>query len=374
MKEVRSMLSKIQNTLLIRIVAALDDNHLNQLIKIVPKKSQGMVSLKETSPKRLRDLSIKGLLKNNYYIYKFLSGEGFNDIVDKYSKKFSYLSLDSMDDLINEMNHNKGINYPEFLLYLIKNKNKEELDNFFKNDEINIEIIEEKIKSLIEDDVVLSDAEENSKQQQDEKAEINKLSKENDDLKKEVLRIKGKKTKLENEINKLNQKIQKLNNKYDSRKKKSDNDIKIKIDQMKNSFQGEIDKQRDELKQNELTISVLENENKELKNKNNDLEKRNESLSYEVKKLNLNLNKKKVIVLGKLSDSITEAYPNYFFVQISKEELDINRIREELSKQYEKVFLLSYQISTKMTREIKRHFPEKKIIYINTIDDFELED
>ncbi|MEG7638451.1 hypothetical protein IGI75_000428 [Enterococcus sp. DIV2469a] len=368
------MLSKIQNTLLIRIVAALDDNHLNQLIKIVPKKSQGMVSLKETSPKRLRDLSIKGLLKNNYYIYKFLSGEGFNDIVDKYSKKFSYLSLDSMDDLINEMNHNKGINYPEFLLYLIKNKNKEELDNFFKNDEINIEIIEEKIKSLIEDDVVLSDAEENSKQQQDEKAEINKLSKENDDLKKEVLRIKGKKTKLENEINKLNQKIQKLNNKYDSRKKKSDNDIKIKIDQMKNSFQGEIDKQRDELKQNELTISVLENENKELKNKNNDLEKRNESLSYEVKKLNLNLNKKKVIVLGKLSESITEAYPNYFFVQISKEELDINRIREELSKQYEKVFLLSYQISTKMTREIKRHFPEKKIIYINTIDDFELED
>ena len=114
------------------------------------------------------------------------------------------------------------------------------MDNFFKNDEINIEIIEEKIKSLIEDDVVLSDAEENSKQQQDEKAEINKLSKENDDLKKEVLRIKGKKTKLENEINKLNQKIQKLNNKYDSRKKKSDNDIKIKIDQMKNSFQGEM--------------------------------------------------------------------------------------------------------------------------------------
>ncbi len=143
------MLSQIQNIILNEIIHSLDDKELNYLIQSVPKRIKGMVTLKKSTPKNLRELTInKGLLeKNKKYTFDTVLSDKFYNLIIKDESIYDKLTDKCFEDFFNLDLSEEALDFSRLSLYFLKNKIDEEIVVFFGNNLSNLDILKEKIKN-----------------------------------------------------------------------------------------------------------------------------------------------------------------------------------------------------------------------------------
>lgn len=143
------MLSQIQSIILNEIVYSLDDKELNYLIQGVPRRIKGMVTLKKSTPKNLRELTInKGLLeKNEKYTFATILSDKFYNLFIKDESIYDKLTNKCFEDIFDIDLPKEALDFSRLSLYFLKNKNDEEIIDFFGDNLSNLDILKEKIKS-----------------------------------------------------------------------------------------------------------------------------------------------------------------------------------------------------------------------------------
>ena len=78
--------------------------------------------------------------------------------------------------------------------------------------------------------------------------------------------------------------------------------------------------------------------------------------TYEfVARIKIQEDKKKLLIVGRLSNNIVKKFPNFLIVNIAIDDQLMENLKIELSKNYFAVFILKYQTNTIIQRKIKRN-------------------
>lgn len=329
------MLSQIQNIILNEIIHSLDDKELNYLIQSVPKRIKGMVTLKKSTPKNLRELTInKGLLeKNKKYTYDTVLSDKFYNLIIKDESIYDKLTDKCFEDFFNIDLSEEALDFSRLSLYFLKNKIDEEIDVFFGNNLSNLDILKEKIKNYQNNNFS------NKKQESLNVQEKSRLLKEIKIHKKNIRDINKLNNNLEYELMKSNKKIDEL----------------ISISKEKDRI---IQKYLEG--QDEKTTQI------------DDLGKIVNGLKNEIKLLQKEMSIENVFVIGELSQVIIDNYPNYKIVQTGKE-IDYGLIQKELKKNYKYIVIIDFQINTRIKKKLVTNYSKINFNIVKNIDDFKLE-
>ena len=329
------MLSQIQNIILNEIIHSLDDKELNYLIQSVPKRIKGMVTLKKSTPKNLRELTInKGLLeKNKKYTFDTVLSDKFYNLIIKDESIYEKLTDKCFEDFFNLDLSEEALDFSRLSLYFLKNKIDEEIVVFFGNNLSNLDILKEKIKNYQNNNFP------NIKRESLNVQEKSRLLKDIKIYKKKIRNISKLNKNLDYELMKSNKKIDELI----SVSKEKDRRIK-KI------LEG----------QDEKTSQI------------DDLEKIVNRLKNEIKLLQKEMSLENVFVIGELSQVIIDNYPNYKIVQTGKE-IDYGLIQKELKKNYKYIVIIDFQINTRIKKKLVTNYSKINFNIVKNIDDFKLE-
>ena len=329
------MLSQIQNIILNEIIHSLDDKELNYLIQSVPKRIKGMVTLKKSTPKNLRELTInKGLLeKNKKYTFDTVLSDKFYNLIIKDESIYDKLTDKCFEDFFNLDLSEEALDFSRLSLYFLKNKIDEEIVVFFGNNLSNLDILKEKIKNYQNNNFP------NIKRESLNVQEKSRLLKDIKIYKKKIRDISKLNKNLVYELMKSNKKIDELI----SVSKEKDRRIK-KI------LEG----------QDEKTSQI------------DDLEKIVNRLKNEIKLLQKEMSLENVFVIGELSQVIIDNYPNYKIVQTGKE-IDYGLIQKELKKNYKYIVIIDFQINTRIKKKLVTNYSKINFNIVKNIDDFKLE-
>lgn len=329
------MLSQIQNIILNEIIHSLDDKELNYLIQSVPKRIKGMVTLKKSTPKNLRELTInKGLLeKNKKYTFDTVLSDKFYNLIIKDESIYDKLTDKCFEDFFNLDLSEEALDFSRLSLYFLKNKIDEEIVVFFGNNLSNLDILKEKIKNYQNNNFP------NIKRESLNVQEKSRLLKDIKIYKKKIRDISKLNKNLDYELMKSNKKIDELI----SVSKEKDRRIK-KI------LEG----------QDEKTSQI------------DDLEKIVNRLKNEIKLLQKKMSLENVFVIGELSQVIIDNYPNYKIVQTGKE-IDYGLIQKELKKNYKYIVIIDFQINTRIKKKLVTNYSKINFNIVKNIDDFKLE-
>lgn len=329
------MLSQIQNIILNEIIHSLDDKELNYLIQSVPKRIKGMVTLKKSTPKNLRELTInKGLLeKNKKYTFDTVLSDKFYNLIIKDESIYEKLTDKCFEDFFNLDLSEEALDFSRLSLYFLKNKIDEEIVVFFGNNLSNLDILKEKIKNYQNNNFP------NIKRESLNVQEKSRLLKDIKIYKKKIRDISKLNKNLDYELMKSNKKIDELI----SVSKEKDRRIK-KI------LEG----------QDEKTSQI------------DDLEKIVNRLKNEIKLLQKEMSLENVFVIGELSQVIIDNYPNYKIVQTGKE-IDYGLIQKELKKNYKYIVIIDFQINTRIKKKLVTNYSKINFNIVKNIDDFKLE-
>lgn len=329
------MLSQIQNIILNEIIHSLDDKELNYLIQSVPKRIKGMVTLKKSTPKNLRELTInKGLLeKNKKYTFDTVLSDKFYNLIIKDESIYDKLTDKCFEDFFNLDLSEEALDFSRLSLYFLKNKIDEEIVVFFGNNLSNLDILKEKIKNYQNNNFP------NIKRESLNVQEKSRLLKDIKIYKKKIRDISKLNKNLDYELMKSNKKIDELI----SVSKEKDRRIK-KI------LEG----------QDEKTSQI------------DDLEKIVNRLKNEIKLLQKEMSLENVFVIGELSQVIIDNYPNYKIVQTGKE-IDYGLIQKELKKNYKYIVIIDFQINTRIKKKLVTNYSKINFNIVKNIDDFKLE-
>lgn len=329
------MLSQIQNIILNEIIHSLDDKELNYLIQSVPKRIKGMVTLKKSTPKNLRELTInKGLLeKNKKYTFDTVLSDKFYNLIIKDESIYDKLTDKCFEDFFNLDLSEEALDFSRLSLYFLKNKIDEEIVVFFGNNLSNLDILKEKIKNYQNNNFP------NIKRESLNVQEESRLLKDIKIYKKKIRDISKLNKNLDYELMKSNKKIDELI----SVSKEKDRRIK-KI------LEG----------QDEKTSQI------------DDLEKIVNRLKNEIKLLQKEMSLENVFVIGELSQVIIDNYPNYKIVQTGKE-IDYGLIQKELKKNYKYIVIIDFQINTRIKKKLVTNYSKINFNIVKNIDDFKLE-
>lgn len=329
------MLSQIQNIILNEIIHSLDDKELNYLIQSVPKRIKGMVTLKKSTPKNLRELTInKGLLeKNKKYTFDTVLSDKFYNLIIKDESIYDKLTDKCFEDFFNLDLSEEALDFSRLSLYFLKNKIDEEIVVFFGNNLSNLDILKEKIKNYQNNNFP------NIKRESLNVQEKSRLLKDIKIYKKKIRDISKLNKNLDYELMKSNKKIDELI----SVSKEKDRRIK-KI------LEG----------QDEKTSQI------------DDLEKIVNRLKNEIKLLQKEMSLENVFVIGELSQVIIDNYPNYKIIQTGKE-IDYGLIQKELKKNYKYIVIIDFQINTRIKKKLVTNYSKINFNIVKNIDDFKLE-
>ena len=329
------MLSQIQNIILNEIIHSLDDKELNYLIQSVPKRIKGMVTLKKSTPKNLRELTInKGLLeKNKKYTFDTVLSDKFYNLIIKDESIYDKLTDKCFEDFFNLDLSEEALDFSRLSLYFLKNKIDEEIVVFFGNNLSNLDILKEKIKNYQNNNFP------NIKRESLNVQEKSRLLKDIKIYKKKIRDISKLNKNLDYELMKSNKKIDELI----SVSKEKDRRIK-KI------LEG----------QDEKTSQI------------DDLEKIVNRLKNEIKLLQKDMSMENVFVIGELSQVIIDNYPNYKIIQTGKE-IDYGLIQKELKKNYKYIVIIDFQINTRIKKKLVTNYSKINFNIVKNIDDFKLE-
>ncbi|QIW56879.1 hypothetical protein GU335_10040 [Pseudolactococcus raffinolactis] len=313
----------------------MDDKELNYLIQSVPKRIKGMVTLKKSTPKNLRELTInKGLLeKNKKYTFDTVLSDKFYNLIIKDESIYDKLTDKCFEDFFNLDLSEEALDFSRLSLYFLKNKIDEEIVVFFGNNLSNLDILKEKIKNYQNNNFP------NIKRESLNVQEKSRLLKDIKIYKKKIRDISKLNKNLDYELMKSNKKIDELI----SVSKEKDRRIK-KI------LEG----------QDEKTSQI------------DDLEKIVNRLKNEIKLLQKEMSLENVFVIGELSQVIIDNYPNYKIVQTGKE-IDYGLIQKELKKNYKYIVIIDFQINTRIKKKLVTNYSKINFNIVKNIDDFKLE-
>ncbi|MFK4859294.1 MULTISPECIES: hypothetical protein [Lactococcus] len=329
------MLSQTQSIILKEIVHSLDDKELNYLIQSIPKRIKGMVSLKKTTPKNLRELTInKGLLeKNEKYTFDTILSDKFYNLLMKDESIYDRLSDKRVEDIFVIDLSEESFDLSCLFLYFLKNKTDKEILDFWGDNLLNLDNLKEKIKNY-----------------QNNNSPIEKTESVNVQDKSRILKeVRSYKKEIKN-INKLNKNL-----KYELRESNK------RIDELTS-----VCEEKDEIIQ-----KYLESQDEKI-SQINDLEKIVDRLKSEIKLLQKEMSLENVLIIGELSQMIIEKYPNYKIVQTGKE-INYKHVQKELEKNYKYIIIIDFQISTKIKKELMSNYSKINFNVVKNINDFKLE-
>ena len=95
-----------------------------------------------------------------------------------------------------------------------------------------------------------------------------------------------------------------------------------------------------------------------------------EKLDEIVNNLKIQEDKKKLLVVGRLSNNIVKNFPNFLIVNLAIDGQLMEKLKIELSKNYFAVFILKYQTNTTIQRKIKRKFNNVSFLKVENTEDF----
>lgn len=329
------MISQIQSIILNEIIHSLDDKELNYLIQGVPKRIKGMVTLKESTPKNLRELTInKGLLeKNKTYTFTTILNDKFYNLLINDESIYDKLTNKRFEDIFDINLPEEALDFPRLSLYFLKNKNDEEISDFFGDGLSKLDIL---------------------------KAKINRYSNKNFSSKKKEIKNTSENSKLLKEIKNNKKEIRSIN-KINSSLRYELAESNKKIDELISSG-----KEKDKVIQ-----KYLESKNEEISQIDN-LGKKVYRLKNEIKLLKKEMLMENVLVIGELSQVIIDSYPTYKIVQTGKE-INYESIQKELKKNYNYVFIIDFQINTRIKKRLMTNYSKLNFSIVKNINDFKLE-
>ncbi|MBF2555013.1 hypothetical protein IA816_04300 [Listeria marthii] len=343
------------------IIANLDNEHLNILLKRVAQKSKGITTLSKDSPKVLRKRVIECLQKNSNRnnIFSFIVKSGLHDIIKTTQIKYDQLDMRNYETYLKELEKQPTIPAMQGILFIIENGGIERLESFFMNSKENVEKFDNEIGNMdVEGKNNLND-------------EGERIKNTNDKLEKELEYIKMEHLELSKTNSKLEKKNKKLNNEINRLKQKFEIDIKKELKTERATKQKEINnveaKYNSLLNKKNEQIKIQKDENLEKDKKINELHQINEQLVKDVcsldKKYNIlieKINKKRILLLGDAVGVDLEAFSDKYFDVITVANLDIKAFDELYKKnKYDEVWLIDFQIPRSLQKELKEKYPNE---------------
>ncbi|KZK37545.1 hypothetical protein P7266_1340 [Lactococcus cremoris] len=296
-------------------------------------------------------MSIERILKvkkNQKYIYEVLSKKLFHDMIDENSVDYIKFIDYNLEDFILEASNSLSFNYIHFLITIIENRSIAEVNSFFLNDNNQVENVENRLnenRSHFQSDVIKI-------QQVNFENENKKLINEITKIKLALQKEKEKNQKYVGKEKKINKKLSEL----EKNKERLTNDFTNKIENIKYEYERKI-------KDYEWKINHL---SERIEDKNLKIEKLDEI----VNNLKIQEDKKKLLVVGRLSNNIVKKFPNFLIVNIAIDDQLMKNLKIELSKNYFAVFILKYQTNTTIQRKIKRKFNNVSFLKVENTEDF----
>lgn len=341
----------IIDRIITKIILSADDRHLGQVINRIPQKISGMLPISNSSSLNSKKMSIERILKvkkNQKYIYEVLSKKLFHDMIDENSVDYIKFIDYNLEDFILEASNSLSFNYIHFLITIIENRSIPEVNSFFLNDNNQVENVENRLnenRSHFQSDVIKI-------QQVNVENENKKLINEITKIKLALQKEKEKNQKYVGKEKKINKKLSEL----EKNKERLTNDFTNKIENIKYEYERKI-------KDYEWKINHL---SERIEDKNLKIEKLDEI----VNNLKIQEDKKKLLVVGRLSNNIVKKFPNFLIVNIAIDDQLMKNLKIELSKNYFAVFILKYQTNTKIQRKIKRKFNNVSFLKVENTEDF----
>lgn len=344
------------------IIASLDNEHLNILLKRVAQKPKGITTLSKDSPKVLRKRVIECLQKNSNRnnIFSFIAKSGLHDIINTTQIKYDQLDMSNYETYLKELGKQTTIPAMQGILFIIENGGIERLDSFFMNSKENVEKFVNEIERMdVESKNNLNDKEEIVKNTDA------KLEKELENIKIEYLELSKAYSKMEKKKKELNNEINRLKQKFELEIKKE-----LKVERVNKQKEiKNIESKYDSLlnKKNEQ-IKIQEDENLKKDKKINELQQTNEQLVSDVcsldDKYNMlieKINKKRILLLGDAVGVNLDAFSDKYFDVITVANLDIKAFGELYEKnKYDEIWLIDFQISRSLQKELKEKYPNEK--------------
>lgn len=341
----------IIDRIIIKILLSADDRHLGQVINRIPQKISGMLPINKSSSLNTKKMSIERILKvkkNQKYIYEVLSKKFFHDMIDENSVDYIKFIDYNLEDFILEASNSLSFNYIHFLITIIENRSIPEVNSFFLNDNNQVENVENRLnenRSHFQSDVIKI-------QQVNVENENKKLINEITKIKLALQKEKEKNQKYVGKEKKINKKLSEL----EKNKERLTNDFTNKIENIKYEYERKI-------KDYEWKINHL---SERIEDKNLKIEKLDEI----VNNLKIQEDKKKLLIVGRLSNNIVKKFPNFLIVNIAIDDQLMENLKIELSKNYFAVFILKYQTNTIIQRKIKRKFNNVSFLKVENTEDF----
>ena len=341
----------IIDRIITKIILSADDRHLGQVINRIPQKISGMLPINKSSSLNAKKMSIERILKikkNQKYIYEILSKKFFHDMIDENSVDYNKFIDYDLENFILEASNSLSFNYIHFLITIIENNSISEINSFFLNDINQVENVENQLnenRSHFQSDVLKI-------QQANVENENQKLINEITQLKLALQKEKEKNQKSISKEKRVNKKLSEL----EKTQERITNDFTNKIENIKDQYERKI-------KDYEWKINHL---SERIEDKNLKIEKLDEI----VNNLKIQEDKKKLLVVGRLSNNIVKNFPNFLIVNLAIDGQLMEKLKIELSKNYFAVFILKYQTNTTIQRKIKRKFNNVSFLKVENTEDF----